>query len=79
MQIKKTWCAKENLRTPSYAYLRTCIFSKEITAWHLPKAKSQIFIFNNVSTTSSVGFKHVAHSIRKTQGTSLIPILVHDF
>ncbi len=31
-QIKKIGVRMKNLRTPSYAYLRICIFSKEITA-----------------------------------------------
>ncbi len=32
MQIKKNGVRRKNLRTPSYAYLLICIFSKEITA-----------------------------------------------
>jgi hypothetical protein len=32
MQVKKIGVQRKNLRTPSYAYLRICIFSKEITA-----------------------------------------------
>ncbi len=31
-QIEKIGVRRKNLRTPSYAYLRICIFSKEITA-----------------------------------------------
>ncbi len=31
-QIKKIGVQRKNLRTPSYAYLRMCIFSKVITA-----------------------------------------------
>ncbi len=30
--IKKIGVQRKNLRTPSYAYMRICIFSKEITA-----------------------------------------------
>jgi hypothetical protein len=32
MQMKKIVVQTKNLRTPSYAYLHICIFSKEITA-----------------------------------------------
>jgi hypothetical protein len=32
MQIKKFGVRRKNLRTPTYAYLRICILSKEITA-----------------------------------------------
>jgi hypothetical protein len=41
MQIKKIIVQTKNLRTPSYVYLRSCIFSKEITASG-PPAESMI-------------------------------------
>ncbi len=59
-QIKKFGVWRKNLRTPSYAYLHICIFSKEITALltvlpphgtHLP-SKAGVFLMKKVKHMS---------------------------